>query len=281
MKTYVWSVAVLISVLGVLGCSQSEPVRQAATPYEGSSDQPDAAAPDSQDSTDPVEVVEDPRETESSASAVVEDTPSTTAADPERHTVARPALFPNEESPQGVDGEDQSGDSAEVTTETSTPGEATPANSQEPESNERSDADSPDSPVSSDQAASAESDDLEVSIKEVQRELQEAQDKLTGFINQKRKRDFAMQMQDKLHEVQPDVQQLEAKTADIEDELEEKDDRLVRILQQRKLVREKLSQLDATSADPQEELKKEIEQAWAELQRLTNGSDGKQASEEQ
>ncbi|EAQ80853.1 hypothetical protein DSM3645_12571 [Blastopirellula marina DSM 3645] len=115
--------------------------------------------------------------------------------------------------------------------------------------------------------------ELEVSLQEVEEKLNTAKTTLQKYSNQQEKKDFRNSSQKQLDENQTSRKPLKDEISRLQAELQQKEQRLEKITSLTKEVQAKIDQLDPTSAEPDEQLRQEIEESLSQLQRLQSDSD--------
>lgn len=109
--------------------------------------------------------------------------------------------------------------------------------------------------------------DTEVSSEDIKRQTGEALETTKNYLIQKRG-EYQTQLEDKLHELENKIKELEAKAANAGEETKAKCHEMIETLQQKqKDARNKLEKLKSSSADAWENLKSGTENALEDLKK--------------
>lgn len=109
---------------------------------------------------------------------------------------------------------------------------------------------------------------LEVSLAEVEQELNQAKETLKMYSTQQEKKDFRNGAQKLLDENLDSYKPLRDEIAEMKAELRQKEQRLEAITMLTDAVQDKIDQLDPTSAEPDKQLREEIQESLSQLRYL-------------
>lgn len=120
---------------------------------------------------------------------------------------------------------------------------------------------------------------LEVSLAEVEAELNQAKQTLQKYSTQQEKKDFRNGAQKLLDENLDSYKPLQADIARLKADLHEKEQRLEAITMLTDAIQDKIDQLDPTSAEPDAKLRKEIQESLSQLRYLQSENDRRVAQQ--
>lgn len=122
--------------------------------------------------------------------------------------------------------------------------------------------------------------DRDVTIQEVEKKLQVAEDALEGYIAQQKKRDYQQAAKEKLQDLDKEIAALNDELDDLRQRESVKESHLARIEKKRETFLSELDSLDPTSADDWSDKRRRIDEAWRALQEAQqDGASAEQTSD--